>query len=158
MKFRKHGVTHDNLVNRYERDPAFREAWAIERIKAVLAANVLMGRTAGGLTQEQLAEAAGMRQPRVAEIESGDANCQLETLARLATALRVSVWELLTDPESKTVPEDRSSVHAVYAAAPPDWLPTGGMWVVGAPLRSVAVDKKSGWETDAVNEGFALSS
>jgi transcriptional regulator with XRE-family HTH domain len=64
----------------------------------VLASNVYRLRKDRGLTQEQLAEAVGVRQPRIAEVERGDANPRLLTLARLAFALGVPVAALL-DPD-----------------------------------------------------------
>jgi transcriptional regulator with XRE-family HTH domain len=65
----------------------------------VLASNVYRLRKDRGLTQEQLAEAVGVRQPRIAEVERGDANPRLLTLSRLAFALGVPVAALL-DPDS----------------------------------------------------------
>lgn len=64
----------------------------------VLASNVYRLRKDRGLTQEQLAEAVGVRQPRIAEVERGDANPRLLTLSRLALALGVPVAALL-DPD-----------------------------------------------------------
>lgn len=64
----------------------------------VLASNVYRLRKDRGLTQEQLAEEVGVRQPRIAEVERGDANPRLLTLSRLAFALGVPVAALL-DPD-----------------------------------------------------------
>jgi len=61
----------------------------------VLAGNVYALRRERGLTQAQLAEAVGVHQPRIAEIERGDANPRLDTLAKLARALGVPVAALL---------------------------------------------------------------
>ncbi|HEX2094656.1 MAG TPA: helix-turn-helix domain-containing protein [Longimicrobiaceae bacterium] len=76
----------------------------------ILAANVYHLRTAHGLTQTQLARAVGIAQPRIAEIERGDANPTLGTLVKLAHALGVSVSVLLDpacadqDPAGDTEP------------------------------------------------------
>ncbi len=77
--------------------PGFAEAW--ERISPpfVLGDNVNRLRRERALTQEQLAERAGMRQPRIAAIERGDGNPRLDTLTRLAIALEVPVWTLLRE-------------------------------------------------------------
>lgn len=64
----------------------------------LLASNVYRLRKDRGLTQEQLAEAVGVRQPRIAEVERGDANPRLLTLSKLAFALGVPVAALL-DPD-----------------------------------------------------------
>lgn len=55
-------------------------------------------RVAQGMTQEALAEATGFYARYVQTIEAGRANLRLDSLARLATALRVPVTELFTAP------------------------------------------------------------
>lgn len=64
---------------------------------AILALNVIRLRAARGLTQVELAQMLGVAQPRIAEIERGDANPRLDTISRLAHALGVSVPELFVD-------------------------------------------------------------
>ena len=63
----------------------------------ILALNVYRLRNARGMTQAELATALGVAQPRIAEIERGDANPRLVTLSKLAYALGVSLSELLVD-------------------------------------------------------------
>jgi transcriptional regulator with XRE-family HTH domain len=63
----------------------------------ILALNVIQARDRLGLTQAQLAEAVGVAQPRIAEVERGDANPRLITLAKLAHALGITLPELLED-------------------------------------------------------------
>ena len=53
-----------------------------------IAAQVRAARSAAGLTQVQLAERADLRQPTVADVESGYA-CDTSTLCALASALEV---------------------------------------------------------------------
>jgi transcriptional regulator with XRE-family HTH domain len=84
----------------------------------VLAANVHALRTARGMTQGALARAVGVAQPRIAEVERGDANPTLGTLSRLAYALGVTVSELLS-PDCR-VPGDEA------ADAAPRWRRTDG--------------------------------
>jgi transcriptional regulator with XRE-family HTH domain len=67
--------------------------------RLVLARNVLRLRVQRGLTQAALAEKAGMRQPRIAEIEAARANAQLDTIEQLAVALHVPVSRLLETPD-----------------------------------------------------------
>jgi transcriptional regulator with XRE-family HTH domain len=53
-------------------------------------------RTAHGLTQVQLAKKMKMKQAYIAQLETGvEANPTLDTLRRLAKALKVSVGELV---------------------------------------------------------------
>lgn len=51
-----------------------------------------------GLTQEELAEATGFYTRYIQSIEGGDVNLRLDSLARLATALRVPVADLFQAP------------------------------------------------------------
>ena len=55
-------------------------------------------RVARGLTQEALAEATGFYTRYVQTIESGEVNLTLDSLARLATALKVAVGEFFEAP------------------------------------------------------------
>lgn len=64
---------------------------------SILALNVMNLRAARGMTQAQLAAAIGVSQPRIAEVEAGDANPRLATLAKIAHALGVPLSELLVD-------------------------------------------------------------
>lgn len=48
-----------------------------------------------GMTQAQLAEAVGMHQPHIADLERGVASPTLATIAKIAAALRMHPDELL---------------------------------------------------------------
>lgn len=63
-----------------------------------LAENLRALREARGLTQQQLAKAAGLPRATWANLESGAANPTLGVLARVATALAVPFEELLASP------------------------------------------------------------
>jgi DNA-binding XRE family transcriptional regulator len=52
-------------------------------------------RLRAGLSQVQLAERVGLKQPNISEIESGKRTPSLDTLQRLAQALEVSVDDIL---------------------------------------------------------------
>jgi transcriptional regulator with XRE-family HTH domain len=54
------------------------------------------------VTQEQLAERAGLSYKFIGEIERGKANPTVDTLSRLAKALRVEIHELLLSPGRET--------------------------------------------------------
>ena len=59
-----------------------------------LAANVRQLRQDAGLSQQDLAAAAKIRQALISEIERGEANPTLESLVKLAEALRVDLARL----------------------------------------------------------------
>jgi transcriptional regulator with XRE-family HTH domain len=64
----------------------------------ILARNVRRLRLERGFSQEDLAAEASTRQALVSEIEAGDANPTLDSLARLAQALQVDFAELFNAP------------------------------------------------------------
>lgn len=53
-------------------------------------------REKGRMTQEQLAAATGQSQSNISEIERGKHNPTLETLAKIAKALDVEIYELFS--------------------------------------------------------------
>ena len=59
-----------------------------------LAANVRRLRQDAGLSQQDLAKAAKIRQALVSEIERGEANPTLESLVKLAEVLKVDLARL----------------------------------------------------------------
>lgn len=65
-----------------------------------LARNLRGLRDTRGLTQQQLAERAGIPRPTLATLESGSANPTLQVVVRVASALNVSVEELIGPPRA----------------------------------------------------------
>ncbi len=76
-----------------------------EEIRSQLGQRVRELRLAYRVTQEQLAERAGLSYKFIGEIERGKANPTVDTLCRLAKALRVEVHELLLSPGRETGPQ-----------------------------------------------------
>jgi transcriptional regulator with XRE-family HTH domain len=68
------------------------------RPQDVLAANLRRLRIARRLSLSELARATGMSKATLSSVESGRSNPTVETLASLASALRVSLGELLEEP------------------------------------------------------------
>lgn len=94
----------ERFFREFEGDPAYERERAMLRAQSNLAINLLRLRKAHGLTQAELARRAGMRQPRIAEIERGDHNPHLDTLAKLAWAVGRSTADLLSDPIGQPTP------------------------------------------------------
>jgi transcriptional regulator with XRE-family HTH domain len=69
--------------------------------KKLFAVNVRRLRVSAGLSQEALADRAGLHRTYVSSIERGERNVAIENIFRLATALGVDPRELLA-PEKKT--------------------------------------------------------
>ena len=59
------------------------------------AAGVRSERRAQGLSQEQLAERAGMHAAYIGGVERGERNASIDNMERIAKALRVALAELL---------------------------------------------------------------
>ena len=58
-------------------------------------------RSAQGLSQEQLAELAGLHRTYIGSVERGERNVSIDNIEAIANALAVSVRDLFTDPEQQ---------------------------------------------------------
>ena len=59
-------------------------------------------RSALNLTQAQLAELGGLHRTFIGSVERGERNVAILSLRKIATALRTTTAELLTDPGTPT--------------------------------------------------------
>lgn len=73
---------------------ARRASWASRELPAGLPGRVREHREARGWTQAELAQAAGLSTIGVRQLESGKRNPSLDTIARIADALEVTVDQL----------------------------------------------------------------
>jgi transcriptional regulator with XRE-family HTH domain len=112
----KGDLTLEELTTRMCEDPEFATGWVEDVPRVHLAINVYRLRAAAGLTQLQLAGAAKMKQPRIAEIERGDGNPTLLTMTRIAAALGVAPDRLLVDPETASAPRDAGDERTIARA------------------------------------------
>jgi transcriptional regulator with XRE-family HTH domain len=81
--------THDELLAEQLADPEFRAEWERTALARAVALRLVRYRTERDISQRDLAELLGMKQPQVARLERGDVNPGLETLMRLAGALEI---------------------------------------------------------------------
>lgn len=72
----------------------------MEDLRANLSANVRRLREARDLSQQRMAEISGIPRPTWASLESGAANPTLAVLTSAATALQVSIEELISAPRA----------------------------------------------------------
>lgn len=100
------------IARRVAEDPEYAKAHAIGRPFTNLALNIWALRLTKGLTQQQLADAAGMKQPRIATIERDETNPTLETISRIAYALGVTADRLLAEPDEALLARARAAVDA----------------------------------------------
>lgn len=71
----------------------------LEGSRAALASNLRKLRQDRGLSQEALADIAGLHRTYVSSVERCERNATLDTLDRLASALGIESSELLQDTE-----------------------------------------------------------
>jgi transcriptional regulator with XRE-family HTH domain len=99
-----------------------------------LAGNIRQLRESRGFTQQQMAEIAGIPRATWANLESGAGNPTLSVLHRVASALQVSIEELLSPP------------HAAAQHYPRDKLPVRRQGM--GELRKLLPDSIPGMEID----------
>lgn len=111
-----HGNTTNPVVAKLQ-DKAYRDAFVGAQIDMGLPFQIRALREQRGWTQAQLAERAGMKQPRISAVERpGEGNLNIETLRRLAAAFDVGLvvrfapfdelihWSETFTPDSFSIP------------------------------------------------------
>lgn len=78
------------IADRIERDSEFRRIWEERRPLREFADQIISARIACGMTQFDLADAAGLPRSTIARLESGEANPTVKTLGKLSAALGVA--------------------------------------------------------------------
>lgn len=109
-------MTWDEYMAENLQDPEFVAADAVEAPFSNLAMNVWSLRETKGMTQKQLAEAAKMKQPRIADIERDESNPTLLTISRIAFALGVTASDLLAEPDKARLAKARALVEESAAS------------------------------------------
>jgi transcriptional regulator with XRE-family HTH domain len=112
-------MTFDEFLAEQLKDPEYAAAHAVGKPFLNLALNIWSLRETKGMTQQQLAEAANMKQPRIAGIERDAANPTLLTISRIAFALGVTTDRLLAEPDEAVMADARAAVEARVAT----WSP-----------------------------------
>jgi transcriptional regulator with XRE-family HTH domain len=98
----------EQLHKQLSADPDYSLAYAEEDLIHRVALRVLEFREASGLSQRELAELLGTKQPAVARIEAGDANLTLRKVAQIAYVLGYDAESLVVRdcPEPVTLEWD----------------------------------------------------
>ena len=71
---------------------------ANKNARARFAHNLRLQRTANGLSQEQLADLAGLHRTYIGSVERLERNISIDNMERLAVALKLDLKELLNAP------------------------------------------------------------
>jgi transcriptional regulator with XRE-family HTH domain len=101
------------LRRKLKLDPELSAAVDHERINAHLASEISTLRAAAGLTQQELAERAGTRQPVIARLENAEyEGHSLKLLRRIAAALDRRIQVTFVEPTSaKRLPRSRTRLR-----------------------------------------------
>lgn len=81
--------TFDEVLTEDLKDPELRARWERTALARAVANRVIVYRTQRGLSQGELAEQLGMKQPQIARLESAEHNPTIETLIKLVNALDI---------------------------------------------------------------------
>jgi len=87
---------------------------ASENIRTILAENIRAYRRSKNISQEELAEKCGLHRTYVGSVERCERNVTLSTLELLASALGVSVPELLSNseiPETEKLQTSKETIN-----------------------------------------------
>lgn len=80
-------VRAKDVLTKHLEDPEFRAAWERLALARAVAIAVVGYRAKQGLTQAQLAQRLGVRQPHIARLELGEHTPSIEMLQRLSRVL-----------------------------------------------------------------------
>lgn len=72
-------------------DPEYRVEWERTALARAVALRLVIYRADHKLSQRDLAERLGIKQPQVNRLESGDVNPSIDTLARIADRLEIEI-------------------------------------------------------------------
>ena len=78
--------TFEHVLDDALQDPAFRHLWDVNAVKREITSSVLKERLKRKLTQAELAQIAGRKQPSIARVERGQMP-SIVTLNKIAKAL-----------------------------------------------------------------------
>ncbi len=84
----------------------------------VIGNKLLAIRKQAGMTQAQVAEAAGLSDRTYADIERGTVNMRLKTLLSICAALHITPDEIMTDEESKLDIHEEAIIQRLNACGP----------------------------------------
>src|SRR3984885_12441324 len=81
--------TNDEILQEELQDPEFRAEWERTALARAIALAVVRYRGDHGLSQRDLPERLGMKQPQVGRLELGEVNPSMETLMRVSAQLGI---------------------------------------------------------------------
>lgn len=85
-----------------------------------IGSKLLAVRKKSGLTQAEVAEAAGLSDRTYADIERGTVNMRIETILRICSVLHITPDEILTDDNRQLTARQDEILARLYACSPKD--------------------------------------
>jgi transcriptional regulator with XRE-family HTH domain len=89
MKLSEMKTNDELLAEQLRTDPAFRAEWERTALARAVAVAIVRYRADHDLSQRDLADRLGMKQPQVGRLELGEVNPSIDTLMRISSRLGV---------------------------------------------------------------------
>lgn len=89
MKLSEMKANDELIAEQLRADPEFRAEWERTALARAVAAAIVRYRAENDLSQRDLAQRLGMKQPQVARLELGDINPSMDTLMRISSQLGI---------------------------------------------------------------------
>ena len=89
MKLSELKTNEELIAEQLRTDPEFRAEWERTALARAVAVAIVRYRAENDLSQRELAERLGMKQPQVARLELGDVNPSMDTLMRISSQLGI---------------------------------------------------------------------
>jgi len=99
-------MTLESLTAKLLTDPEVKRHYEEMKMEFNIAKEIIKLRTKFGLTQRQLAEKVGIKQPQLARIETGKQLARLDTLKLIAESMGYSVEIRLVPQETEQTAEE----------------------------------------------------
>lgn len=104
----------EEIKSEYRKNPEYRKAERKIRVFLNIASDIIHKRTQKGLSQIELANAAGTHQSRISKIESGDHDLRVSTLINIAEALNCEIYFSFCAIEDFSYYENKSSFEYLF--------------------------------------------
>ena len=89
MKLSEMKTSDELIAEQLRTDPEFRTEWERTALARAVAVAIVRYRSEHDLSQRELAERLGMKQPQVARLELGEVSPSIDTLMRISSRLGI---------------------------------------------------------------------
>ncbi|MCE5257353.1 MAG: helix-turn-helix domain-containing protein [Spirochaetaceae bacterium] len=89
----------------------------MDYVRACLSSNLKIRRAMMGISQEDLAELAGISSGYIANIETGRSFPSTKVLLKLSQAFKIEHWKLLVDPQKDEIAYTKEEISQIFDQA-----------------------------------------